>query len=316
MTTIRSLFKLTAIVLRKCYSDQLLDEKLPVTISNIVKNIKDFKDCCITTSTVLAASNGHLDCLKYAHENGCEWDQEQKHYPPIFDDFETGFITAFKTGFNFFTRYKTAYSCLAAAANGHLDCLKYAHENGCKLDKYTSLAAASNGHLDCLIYANENNENNDWDYHTCLLSIHYFNCFLYVFNNNNWLEEERLRVVDITRYAAEIGQLDCLRYAHENGCELTEVTCIAAAANGHLDCLKYAHENGCEWDKDTCLYAARNGHLNCLKYAHENGCEWDEDTCFYAIYEGHWDCFKYAYDNGCDKYNFELLTKTKKIKKY
>jgi hypothetical protein len=20
--------------------------------------------------------------------------------------------------------------------------------------------------------------------------------------------------------------------------------------NGHLDCLKYAHENGCEWNKD------------------------------------------------------------------
>lgn len=28
-------------------------------------------------------------------------------------------------------------------------------------------------------------------------------------------------------------------------------TCSSAAFEGHLDCLKYAHENGCEWDYDT-----------------------------------------------------------------
>jgi hypothetical protein len=37
---------------------------------------------------------------------------------------------------------------------------------------------------------------------------------------------------------------------------------------GHLECLKYAHENGCEWDRYTCSNAAFNGHLECLKYAH------------------------------------------------
>ena len=41
-----------------------------------------------------------------------------------------------------------------------------------------------------------------------------------------------------------------------------------AAQNGHLECLKYAHENGCPWDEEeTCRYAAFNGHLECLKSA-------------------------------------------------
>ena len=41
---------------------------------------------------------GHLECLKYAHENECPWDKE---------------------------------TCSSAAESGHLECLKYAHENGC-----------------------------------------------------------------------------------------------------------------------------------------------------------------------------------------
>ncbi len=65
------------------------------------------------------------------------------------------------------------------------------------------------------------------------------------------------------------GHLECLRYAHENGCPWGENTCHTAACNGHLDCLRYAHENGCSWDKYTCDDAAENGHLECLRYAHE-----------------------------------------------
>jgi hypothetical protein len=51
---------------------------------------------------------------------------------------------------------------------------------------------------------------------------------------------------------------------------------IQAAQNGRLECLKYAHENGCPWDKLTCIYATKSGHLDCLKYAHENGCPGNE----------------------------------------
>ena len=50
-----------------------------------------------------------------------------------------------------------------------------------------------------------------------------------------------------------------------------------AAKNGNLECLKYSHENGCYWNKLTTYYAAKNGHLDCLKYAHENGCPWNEE---------------------------------------
>ena len=52
----------------------------------------------------IAAENGSLECLKYLHENGCQWDEE---------------------------------TCSTAACTGHIEFLKYAHENGCKWDAWS-----------------------------------------------------------------------------------------------------------------------------------------------------------------------------------
>lgn len=106
------------------------------------------------------------------------------------------------------------------------------------------------------------------------------------------------------KLAAENGHLNCLKYAHENGCPWDSYTCSNAAENGHLDCLKYAHENGCPWTKFTCLLAAENGHFDCLKYAHENGCPWDGDTCFTAALFSYFDCLKDTHENGYSWHRF------------
>jgi hypothetical protein len=68
-------------------------------------------------------SGGGLKCLRYAHENGCPWDEK---------------------------------TCSEAAAGGHLECLRYAHENGCPWNKETCYCAVADGRLDCLKYAHEN----------------------------------------------------------------------------------------------------------------------------------------------------------------
>ncbi|XP_050438601.1 ankyrin repeat and SOCS box protein 12-like isoform X4 [Adelges cooleyi] len=46
--------------------------------------------------------------------------------------------------------------CAAASSNGHLECLKYLHENGCPWNETTTLNAVSYGHLECLRYAIQN----------------------------------------------------------------------------------------------------------------------------------------------------------------
>ena len=53
--------------------------------------------------------NGHLEVLKWARENGCDWDSN---------------------------------TCSYAAENGHLEVLKWARENGCEWDSDTCAYAA------------------------------------------------------------------------------------------------------------------------------------------------------------------------------
>lgn len=78
------------------------------------------------------------------------------------------------------------------------------------------------------------------------------------------------------------NHIECLKYAHENGCDWDSTVCTYLAEHGQLDALKWAHEEGCEWDASACAAAARKGHLEVLKYLHENGCEW------YVIHTVRW----------------------------
>lgn len=77
-----------------------------------------------------AAQGGHLEVLKWARENGCQWDK---------------------------------CTCANAAGGGHLAVLVWARENGCKWDSCTCWSAARGGHLEVLKWARENGcEWNSW----------------------------------------------------------------------------------------------------------------------------------------------------------
>ena len=191
-------------------------------------------DQYVGLKTTAAARYGYIKSLQVLHENDFPWD---------------------------------ANTCKAAAENGHLDCLQYAHcprnEYGfyygpsCDWSMYACDAAAENGHLECLkylynpidVWGNFVEPRCDWSWLTC-------------------------------RAAARGGHLDCLKYLRyptdARGvlvgprCPWNEYTSLAAAENGHLDCLKYAHENGCMCDWRICAVAESNDHLDCLQYAIDN----------------------------------------------
>jgi hypothetical protein len=119
---------------------------------------------------------------------------------------------------------------------GHLDCAKYAMENGCPVnwDKFRSLEEVKLIHEEFGVA----------------------------------LDDPNLCIV-----AAEDGNLDLLTYAHEHGCPWEEYTCIMAST---LDCLKYAHEHGCPWHSGVLMYAVLHERMDQYEYAVKNGLWWDD----------------------------------------
>jgi hypothetical protein len=83
-------------------------------------------------------------------------------------------------------------------------------------------------------------------------------------------------------------------------------TCVCAARYGHIECLKYAHENGCPWNSQTGEYAAKNRQLECLKYACENGC-----PCSYLENDRYSRCSTYIRKHKTNRI-IQMITQSKK----
>ncbi len=90
-----------------------------------------------------------------------------------------------------------------------------------------------------------------------------YELFKFLINKNlNW---------KFTDKAAEYGNLEYLKYAIENKCEITDKTLKEAGNNGKLDCVIYLHELGCN------LYKKKDLHSDCVDYFNKHGYEWTND---------------------------------------
>ena len=107
--------------------------------------------------------------------------------------------------------------CLRAARGGRLECLKYAHERGCKIQVYACTIAASAGNVECLRYIPS----------SLLLSSP-----LSPFPFPSPLSPLFLCCLSSP-------QSLYYRYTHENGGVMDNTTCEDAALVDSLECLKF-----------------------------------------------------------------------------
>lgn len=123
--------------------------------------------------------------------------------------------------------------------------------------------------------------------------------------------------------AAANGQLDILRYLHQNGCDIharADSPMRLAAANGRLEVVKYLHWNGCDIhsNNDAAIRAAAaKGNLQVVKYLHWNGC--DLRACQTALARLPWesrnpDIVDYLAQHGIEPSAQKLMTLFKAIK--
>jgi len=249
------------------------------------------KDLLLYTVCTNAVQSGSFHCIKYMYESykeGFEW------RPLIISAARYGYLNiiiyAKQHGYlseNYYNKLEVAE---AAAAGGHLNCLKYLYEYDepwIGPHSYKIIEAALfYKHLDCLKFAFEKG---------CIPNTY----FEYFYKSG------------ITYCDAAIltGKLEFLIYIRSHGCPWDSNTFEIVSANGNLEIMKYMYENGCPWDCETIKMALFHGHFDCLKFAFENGCIIDTSFCKYyeyAIIGTNIDCFKYIYAR-VNEYNSPAL---------
>ena len=118
-----------------------------------------------------------------------------------------------------------------------------------------------------------------------------------------WGKKDRYRrVIDQAWFCAEVAltnKLELLKWAREvKKCEWHERTIGVAANVGNLEMLKYCFANDCPCDeRESCVKAAAGGHLDCLRFLLDKlkpSREVERDATIQAAGYGHLDILKYC----------------------
>lgn len=215
---------------------------------------------------------GQLECLRYAVENEC---------PRL-----------------------CSIMCLYAhaALYGQLQCLEYLFEvYPPPINKYNNYdriirAALIGGHLPILQHVHQNCPQLELDAYYSRDAITNLDCIKYIHTNTGILPEY------LCNWASERGCIDVLKYAHDHGCSLSDMSHVF-----EINCLRYIFEHGGVWTNKTMAHLVYEGELSSIKYAHQNGCPLR--TGLYDMLEsgysdrGTTDCFVVKHDNIYDNYN-------------
>ncbi|CAL6331824.1 unnamed protein product [Bathycoccus prasinos] len=157
-----------------------------------------------------AAGNGHLELLKWIREEKkCRWDEWTINMAAEKGNLEmVKYCVANECPID-------AIACAKAAKNGHLEILKYLHEEvKAPWDSVTASWAAAKGHLHILEY---------------LVERKYDQYSVYACTN-----------------AAMDGHLDCLKYLHETAKAPWNSQAVRRAhENNQTECLQYLLDNNC-----------------------------------------------------------------------
>ena len=130
-----------------------------------------------------------------------------------------------------------------AAEQGNLEMIKYCVANECPLDEWTCVRAARYGHLECLKYLHEEAKA-PWDSVTASWAAQNGHLHILEYLVERKFDKYNERACE---YAAMNGHFDCLKYLHETAKAPWDYLAVREAHNNeeHTECLQYLLENDC-----------------------------------------------------------------------
>lgn len=262
-----------------------------------------------------AARGKSLKCLKYLHDNGCEWDD---------------IVTLISVQQGNLEMLKYAYEnncplnpncCKWAIIKGDLTILKYLVTNGCPLIKRVSCEHVLD--LEILNYLEKNfcpdyilifsnaikNSKIEIVKHLHKMG---FSLNEYIFGLAiNFYQSNKIESTQILEYLHEnrcpynldfwksVRDIKILQFLHHHGYTFNKSLPIRYTAEGNFECLIYICENGCQLDKQCYINAIKNRYIEIVKYLYEKNCPWDEDVYKVCLEKDDIISLDFLYQNCC-----------------
>ena len=137
------------------------------------------------------------------------------------------------------------WTILAAVLQGNLEMVKYCVANECRINEWACANAAGHGHLECLKYLHEEVKA-PWDAGTGIWAAENGHLHILEYLVERKYDEYGVVFGDACKYAAEKGHLDCLKYLHETTKAPWDEDAVRKAhENKHPECLQYLLDNNC-----------------------------------------------------------------------
>jgi len=216
-----------------------------------------------------AARVNDLHSLKYLRDHGCPWDHNaldaaiqcgsiecftyaMDHQCENYDHPETGLEFALQTGSTAMIRHMhklgyhlNSYHLNHAIRYNQIESMRVLRELGVIWNEHVIFSTLENDAVECLQYLIE---------HGC-----------------QW-GEYREKYCAFASLKLRVSHR-CFRYAYTHGCVLSLLDLRLAAERGDVECLRYAHESGVEWDDDVyCCAMHGESTWACRWYVLSRGC--------------------------------------------
>ena len=160
------------------------------------------------------------------------------------------------------------------ALQGHLDCLRYMHEQGYALASSTMRGAAVGGHLPILRYLCDMNCPGHEEILENAVQHNRRHVIKFVMDNPSI----KCNLQQVGWEAASHGHIDLLEYFKEHlHYVYNESTMEGATLGCKLDTMKYLYAQKCPWDKRVVNTAIAMGHVDCLRFALQHQCPYDKE---------------------------------------
>lgn len=248
-----------------------------------------------------AARGGHLDTLKFLHAEKFDCDRRYA----LIAAAENGHVAALEYLTNTFgvPEQDVAQELwVKAATTGQLQVMKYLQE--CVFpetfseplgepDESLLYAAIVPGGIPCIDYLRE--LGHPWHelFTQTAAENGYVDIFQFLIDRGCPCNTEHC-----SKYLAEVGSLEGLRFIFERGMAWSSDSCEAAASKGHMECFTFLLESGCPLNvHKICKSAATN--LSWLVYVHHLGGKLTPAAAAEAGRAGALDCLQYMHTHGC-----------------